>query len=292
MAGLSYNLGVREAAEAMRDAFESLGGNFRRTMQFAVNKIVIQATNDFRQNEMPGALRHMNRFTQQGVRYELDRSRLSSVQDVDDLKGAAFILPMQSVWLKYALGEEIRVGGDVGIENYFLDASQIYLPMDTGLGHIGVKPNAQGNYKGADLKILGRAITIGYRTTGGARFNGLFEIKQGEPNPARLGIGIHVRPMRGVAVQSRERIKAKVRAGKMTAPRTQFTADGGRRVDVPRVVNLGVPQLLFLTRPEAHYQPVLTPGWERTMSKTADDFADNLEAEWLEKLDHNLARGK
>ena len=113
--------------------------------------------------------------------------------------------------------------GDVGIEGFFADQSKLYLPVESGLREAGIRPNAKGQFKGRDIKRIAGAITSGYRTTGGARFAGVFEIKPGEPDPARLGVGIHSRPMRGLAMQARERVAQKVRTGKMAKPTTDLT---------------------------------------------------------------------
>lgn len=293
MAGLAFDLNVRDAVDAVQSAFEEFGERaFPRAVQFALNRVTIDAVNRFRDDEMPAGLRHMTAFTKAGVRYELDKSRLDSVTSVDGVVSAAFILPMQSVWLKYALGEETRFGGDVGIEGYFPDKSQIYLPVESGLEAVGIRPRGGGTYKGADIKMIGRSLAKGIRVSGGARFGGSFEIKAGDRDPARLGVGIHARPMRGLAVQSREKVRAKVRSGKMASPRTQFVNGRGRQVDVPKVVNLGVPQLMFLTRPEGHYKAPLSPRWEATMQRSADKIGDYLERELVDKMEHAIKRGR
>lgn len=309
MAGLAVDIRVGEAVAAIQGAFEEVFGpkNFGRAVQYALNQVVVAGVNDFRRNEMPRALRHMNSFTQQGVRYELDRSRLDSVGSLDDVRAAAFILPMQSVWLKYALGEEVRVGGDVGIEGWFPDHDQIYLPNAGGLEAVGIRPNAAGHFKGADIKRLGRMMAEGYRATGGARFQGLFEIKAGDRDPARLGVGIHARPLRGTAVANRSRVRDKMdrtrkrkvdrrnpenRYSLTSAPTTEFTRRNGTAVSVPKVVNLGVPQLLFLTRPEGHYKPLLSPGWQRSMEKAADKIGDTLLAEYAGRLERAVAKAR
>lgn len=293
MAGLVFDLGVKEAVDAVRGAFEEFGERaLPRAVQYSLNKVVLDGVSRFRRDEMPVALRHMNSFTRDGVRYELDRRALDQVKSVDDVVTAAFIQPLQSVWLKCALGEETRRGGDVGTEAYFPNRDQIYLPNEGGLGAIGIRPNGAGNYKGSDIRMIGRAMAQGYRTTGGARFGGIFEIKSGDRDPARRGVGIHARPMRGLAVQQRERVKSKVRSGKMAAPTTTFTRRSGQSVTVPKVVNLGVPQLLFVTRPEGHYKPVLTPGWERAMTTAASRMGQILEDELVNKMEHALTKAR
>lgn len=67
-------------------------------------------------------------------------------------------------------------------------------------------------------------------------------------------------PPRGLATKHRERLKRKLASGKAEAPRTQFTAAGGRQVDAPKVVNLDVPRMVFVTKQEGvDYRAYLTP---------------------------------
>ncbi|MGW9821928.1 hypothetical protein ACUXK4_004517 [Methylorubrum extorquens] len=294
MTGLAVDIRVREAVEAVQGAFEEFGERaFARAVQYSLNRVVIEGVNRFR-DRMPIELRHATPFTLKAVRYELDKSRLSAVSNLDDIASAAFVLPLQSTWLKYALGEERRPGGDVGIEAYFPNEHQIYLPNEDGLqASFGVRPNAAGNYKAADMRLIGRALAAGYdrNTSYGGRW-GAFEIKRGDRDAARLGVGVHARPPRGLAIHGRERLKDKMRRGKAVAPRTQFTAAGGRQVDVPTVVNMDRPRLLFLTQPDATYKPELTPSWEDEMKRAAFRIGDYLEEELIEKMEHAIAKGR
>jgi hypothetical protein len=294
VSGLAVDIRVREAVEAVQEAFEEYGGrSFPRAVQFCLNRVVIEGVNQFRR-DMPIELRHANAMTLKAVRYELDKTRLSKVSNLDDIASAAFVLPLQSTWLKYALGEAHRPGGDVGIEAHFPNSQQIYLPNEDGLRNsFGIRPNAAGNYRAADMRIVGRALASAYdrNTAHGGRW-GAFEIKRGDRDAARLGVGIHARPPRGLAVQHRERLRDKIRRGKAVAPRTQFTAAGGRHVDGPKVVNLDRPRLLFLTQPDATYKPVLTPSWEDAMKRAASRMGDYLEEELADKLEHAVARGR
>lgn len=246
--------------------------------------MVVDGVNRFRR-EMPIALRHANAFTLRGVRYDLDRQRLANVDSVDDVKAAAVIQPLQSVWLKYAFGEERRPGGDVGIEAFFPNHDQVYLPVASGLATQGIRPNASGNYRASDMRMLGKAMAAGYQrnTEYGGRW-GLFEIKVGARDPARLGVGVHARPPRALAMQSRERLKRKVRDGKAKAPFTTFQRRDGTPVTVPRVVDEDIPRLLFRTRPDATYRPTLTPSWETSLTKAAESMGDYFLSELADKM--------
>lgn len=294
MTGLAVDIKVREAVEAVQGAFEEFGERaFARAVQYSLNRVVIEGVNRFRER-MPIELRHANSFTLKAVRYELDKTRLSAVSNLDDIVSAAFVQPLQSTWLKYALGEERRPGGDVGIEAYFPNQGQIYLPNQDGLkASFGIRPNGAGNYRSSDMRIIGRALAAGYeRNTGyGGRW-GAFEIKRGDRDAARLGVGVHARPPRGLAIHGRERLKGKMRRGQAEAPRTQFTAAGGRQVDVPKVVNMDRPRLLFLTQPDATYKPLLTPSWEDEMQRAASRIGDYMEEELIKKMEHAITKGR
>jgi hypothetical protein len=65
------------------------------------------------------------------------------------------------VWLKYAFGEERRPGGDVGIEGFFPNRNQVYLPNVSGLATQGIRPNASGSFKASDMRMLGKALGDG-----------------------------------------------------------------------------------------------------------------------------------
>lgn len=107
MAGLAFDLGVKEAVYALKEAFAEFEERaLPRAVQYSLNKVVVDGVNRFRRDEMPVALRHMNSFTRDGVRYDLDRRAIDQVKLVNDVVSAAFIQPLQSVWLKYASGEE------------------------------------------------------------------------------------------------------------------------------------------------------------------------------------------
>ncbi|AWV14815.1 hypothetical protein A3862_04275 [Methylobacterium sp. XJLW] len=294
MTGLAVDIRVREAVEAVQDAFTEFGEKaFARAVQYSLNRVTVEATNRFRER-MPIELRHANAFTLKAVRYELDKTRLSAVSNLDDIVSAVFLQPLQSTWMKYAFGETHRPGGDVGIEAFMPNQSQIYIPNEDGLrASFGIRPNGAGNYRSSDMRIIGRALAAGYeRNTGYGGKWGAFEIKHGDRDAARLGVGVHARPPRGLAINGRERLKSKMRRGQASAPRTQFTAAGGRQVDVPKVVNMDRPRLLFLTQPDATYKPLLTPSWEDEMQRAASRIGDYMEEELVNKLEHAVAKGR
>lgn len=163
MAGMQVDIKVGDAVAAAKDRFEFLASTaFPRAVQYSLNRVVIDGVVRFRK-EMPIALRHANAFTRKAVRYDLDRRQLSRVTSVDDVKAAAFILPLQSVWLKYAFGEERRPGGDVGIAAFFPNHNQVYLPNVAGLATQGIRPNASGNFKASDMRMLGKILVDGYQ---------------------------------------------------------------------------------------------------------------------------------
>lgn len=240
--GMNVRLDAGNGVMRLKAAFDEFGVKaFGRAVQFSLNRTVIDGTNNLRDDILSLYLQNVSRFIKDGFRYELDKSRLASVASVDDVQAASFIMPMQSSWLKYSLGEEVRKLGDVGIEGFFEDQSKLYLPHEEGLAAIGITPNGRGLYSGKDIRKVSGALARGISVSGGARFGGAFEIRPGDRDPARLGIGIHARPMRGVASVVRERVRAKVRGGKMPMPTTTFKNAAGRSRTVHKVVNIGVP---------------------------------------------------
>lgn len=58
-------------------------------------------------------------------------------------------------------------------------------------------------------------------------------------------------------------------------------------MDVPRVVNLDVPRLLFITREEGvEYKPYLSPSWDDCMRQAAETLPDRMANELADKLEH------
>lgn len=118
--GMNVRLAAGDSVMRLKDAFDTFGPrSFGRAVQFSLNQAAILARNAIRDEVLPNDLRTANRFTRDGIRYELDRSRLDTVASVDDARSAVFIMPMQSAYLKYSLGERTRLPGDVGIEGWF-----------------------------------------------------------------------------------------------------------------------------------------------------------------------------
>ncbi|QEE39834.1 MULTISPECIES: hypothetical protein [unclassified Methylobacterium] len=291
MTGLKVNLNINGAIEASRAAFEEFGPKkFARAIQFNLNRVVIEGVNTFRRT-MPAELRHATPFTLKAVRYELDKTALNNVASLDKIVSAAFVMPLQTTWLKYALGEEKRPASDVGIKGYFPNERQIYLPNEAGLRTQGIKPNAKGNYKASDMRLIGRAMARNYSRGDGGRW-GVFEIRKGASDPAKLGVGVHARPPAGPGDADQRAHPGQRPDAQADAPKTRFTAAGGRQVTVSRVVNLDTPRLLFPTQPDATYKPVLTPSWEEAFQAAAAKMPKYLEEEIIDKLDHALAKAR
>lgn len=289
--GMNVRVLAADRIAHLKDAFDTFGPKaFGRAVQAGLNGAAVIARDNIRDDVLPLFLRNVSRFTREGIRYDVDNRRFDTAESIDDATSAVFITPLQLAYMKFSLGERTRLPGDVGIEGYFQDQSQILIPHEHGLGEFGIRPNSKGQFAGRDIKRIANAMTSSYSASGGARFAGLFEIKAGRPDPARLGI--HARPMRGVAQVVRERVRNKVRFKGAAAPTTTFTDRRGRSRTVPKVVNLGTPQLLFLTRPETHYQPNLDAPWQDAMDDALRKVPEQLEEELVEKLDHAIRMGR
>ncbi|MCY1644948.1 hypothetical protein [Methylorubrum sp. SL192] len=107
-----------------------------------------------------------------------------------------------------------------------------------------------------------------------------------------MGPGIYARPPRVVAAVGRAKVAKAIRAGKCTAPMTEFTRRSGQTVTVPKVVNADVPRPVFLSTPQAEYQPSATPSWERAMEAAAATMPDRLALELTGRLEHAARKGR
>jgi hypothetical protein len=91
VAGFQVDIKVADAVEAARGRFTYLASSaFPQTVQFSLNRVVLDGVNKFRK-ALPIALRHHNEYTLKAVGYELDRQRLATVDRLDDMKSAAYI---------------------------------------------------------------------------------------------------------------------------------------------------------------------------------------------------------
>lgn len=156
----------------------------------------------------------------------------------------------------------------------------------------GIRPNAYGNLSDRQVKSLASQMAAGcQRNVTANSTRRPFKIKPGDRDPARLGVGIHMAPPRGLAIKHRERLKRKMAAGTAEAPRTQFTAAGGRQVDVSKVVNLDVPRMVFVTKQEGvSYKPYLTPSSAGVHGGGRRDPADRMAVGLADKMGHAARR--
>ncbi|WP_449410045.1 hypothetical protein [Methylobacterium komagatae] len=289
MAGLNVQLNIGAKVAALAGGWvDFTEREFAREFQFSLTGVGIDAVNRWRR-AAPDVMDHPTQWILQGVRYEVDRAALASIERVDQAHATVFVQPDRTPIMKYGFGETHRPGGDVGIEGWFANQNQIYLPVEDNLAKTaGIRPNAYGNLSGRQVKALASQMAGGYQrnVTANSRWRP-FEIKPGDCDPARLGVGIHMAPPRGLATKHRERLKRKMAAGKAEVPRTQFTATGGRQVDVPKVVNLDVPRMVFVTTQEGvSYELYLTPSWEECMTAAAETLADRMAVGLADKMEH------
>lgn len=165
------------------------------------------------------------------------RRSLAKGRDVGLVKAEAYVLPEQSVVLKYAMGEDqrnVRLPGDVGLAQ-----DRVLLPHWRNLLLTqGIRPNASHDLPGATMARLARNASGIY-----AKRNvpGRWGVYRGEINVggSRL-MGYIARP---------PRMRAPV-----TDAGTQWSifVNGKGRVKNPtRVVNLGRPRILLISVPKA-----------------------------------------
>lgn len=293
---LAVKVDIAGAVREAQAAFERFGADrFPRAVQFALTGVAIEATHLFRA-EIPHIWYSPNRATRDALRYVVDKDLLNRVLNVGDAKASVFIQDLQSVWLQYSFGDgpQTRPGGDVGVQAYFSDQTNVAIPVPSNLRKTGLgKPAANGKVPGRDARWIAAMAAAGYnRNTGGttkgsSRWS-VFEIKAGDTS-RQHGFyeepGIYARPPRVVAAFGRKKV-AKVKAGRMAAPTTTFTRRSGTIVTVPRMVNNDVPRMLYLRTPQAEYQPVASSSWKRATEKAAETMGDRLASELADRLDH------
>lgn len=303
MSGLAVKLALGDAVRQAQKAFEDYAvDRFPRALQFSLTGVAIDGVNRFRR-DIPNIWHSPSKATRDAVRYVVDRDLLGRVASVGEASAAVFVQDRQSVWLKYGFGDgmQTRLPGDVGIEAYFGDQTSIRVPVNDNLLRTGLgSPGANGKLPARDARRIAALAAAGYdrNTAGGTKGSGswgVFEIKPGDSSRQHgyyTGPGIYARPPRVVAAVGRKRLAKKIAAGKASAPMTSFNRRDGSSVTVPKVVNADVPRLLFLETPEAEYEPVATPSWEREMQAAGETLADRLASELADRLDHRAARGQ
>ncbi|GJE47295.1 hypothetical protein GOFOIKOB_0316 [Methylobacterium tardum] len=164
MAGLNVNLDLASKVNAIAEGWtEFTERDFARALQFSLTGVGIDAVNRWRR-AAPGVMDHPTPWILNGVRYDVDKSRLASIQTVDQAVAVVRVLPDRSAVMKYGFGEGHRPAGGVGIEGWFENLSQIYLPVQSGLERgAGIRPNAFGNYSGRRVKALAQQFAAGYQ---------------------------------------------------------------------------------------------------------------------------------
>lgn len=300
MAGLSVKLGnIQGEIDRIAAAYMQFGKRkFARAVQFNLNRIAVDGVNLFR-FEVPRFLDNPVPWMADGVRYELDKKRLASVETIDQAKASVFIQDQQSSVWKYAFGDGVtaRFGGDVGIEGWLNDSSKTYIPQEGNLRATqGMRPDAHGNFKGADIRRIAAGARGGYKSNFGNGNWPTFTIKAGASGHLRPGI--YARPQRKVVAGQRKPSKADVFMpdflGGAGLPKTVEDSGDYRKIHrmdgthfhVPQVKNLDRPRLLFLERDEVEHEPVAAQPWERAMAAAAAKFGGWMEEELADSFEH------
>ena len=130
-------------------------------MQFSFTGVGIDAVNRWRR-VAPALMDRPVKETLDGVRYEVDKALLNSIQTVDQASARIFVKDRPSTWMMFGFGEGHRAAGDIGIEAWFPNQDQIYLPNQMGLEKTaGIRPNAYGNLSGRQVKALASQMAAG-----------------------------------------------------------------------------------------------------------------------------------
>jgi hypothetical protein len=135
----------------MRQRFEAYGAKaFPRAVQYSLNKVAEAASVNFRQ-ALPKALDTPVPFTSRGISFR--RARLSEAK-LDNLQSAMTVLPVQSTYLKYVLGDgpNTRRPGDVGLAR-----KHVWLPSTENIQKtMGIRSKGGALPAGAAARILAR----------------------------------------------------------------------------------------------------------------------------------------
>jgi hypothetical protein len=196
--------------------------------------VVMDGVNRWRRS-VDTTFSHPNRLTRDAVRYTVDRDLIGKVTTVCEASAAVFVLPLQSTWMKYSFGDgmQTRLPGDVGVDAYFADQTTLKIPNAHAISYTGFgSPGAGDKVPSRDARNIARLAARGYQrntgtpgmTAGSARW-GVFEVKAGDKalNGWTNHPGIWARPPRVVASVGRKRIAKAIKAGRMSAPTTEFS---------------------------------------------------------------------
>lgn len=298
MSGLAVRFDIGGAVRDAQAAFEAFGRDrFPRAVQFALTGVVMDGVNRWRRS-VDSVFDHPNRATRDGVRYTVDKDLLGKITSVSEASAAVFVMDLPSTWMKYSFGDGVqtRLPGDVGIEAYFADQSLLMIPSPSAISYTGLgKAGAGDKVPSRDARNIARLAARGYQrnagkpgSTAGSATWGAFEVKPGDKALAGWtdSPGIWARPPRVVAAVGRKKLAKAIKAGRMSAPTTQFSRRDGTEVTVPKVVNNDVPRLLFLSARQARMKPVATPSWQKAMDDAAATLPDRLARELTDRLEH------
>ena len=122
MAGLNTNVDIGSKLSALADAWDEFSDrDFARAVQFSLTGVGIDAVNRWRR-AAPSLFDRPTNWTLKGVRYDVDRATLASIQTADEASARVYVLPDQSSVLKFGFGESHR---HVGIEAWFSSQDKI-----------------------------------------------------------------------------------------------------------------------------------------------------------------------
>lgn len=304
MSGLAVRFDIGGAVRDAQRAFEEFGvDRLPRAIQFALTGVVMDGVNRWRKS-IDSVFDHPNRATRDGVRYTVDKDLLGKITSVGEASAAVFVMDLPSTWMKYSFGDGVqtRLPGDVGVEAYFADQTLLKIPSASAISYTGLgKAGAGDKVPSRDARNIARLAARGYQrntgkpgaTAGSARW-GVFEVKPGDKALSGWtdSPGIWARPHRVVAAVGRQKIAKAIKAGRRSAPTTEFSRRNGTAVTVPKVVNNDVPRLLFLSAPQAKMKPVATPSWQKAMDDAAATLPDRLARELTDRLEHLARKGR
>jgi hypothetical protein len=258
--------------EQVRDfvsAMQSIGSRHAvRSIQFALNGVAIDA----RQRVIDGLDRVFDKpgaFTLKGV---IAKSKKlpgrGSVQSIYDLSSRIEVRALQSIYFKYAMGEDERLPGDIGPadKKIYVPNWQVIKSMTAKRAGVNIKQTNEGNMPRKSLQKLMKMSTRAanaprrrYRTKRRSLIQGLWYGTYGAGKPT----GWWLRPER-------------IRKGE------KWKQASGR--SKRKVINSGAPRLLVGAFDRADYTDILIPLWNQSAADAMAELPRRLEREFAVEL--------
>ncbi|SFE90851.1 hypothetical protein [Methylobacterium sp. yr596] len=261
---------VMPQIEAWRDRFVSSVGiaKYRRAAGWAVDEVAKHAVVNVRK-EFHKHLKSQTPWTESAIKYQRSSpGGLNAIEQgkADGLFSAVYVMPKQSVYLKYLFGlqDNTRLPGDVGLAQ-----RHILIPWWQNITLTqGVQPTRCGGVPTGFLARLAREA-------------------QGTKAPKRSGTASRWGVYFGeITLHGQKRLAYVARPPRVATSESMYVPgrDGGMRRIGRRMRDIDHPRVLFLAVDRATYRPILEKPWQEACEAAAaripqimaEQLADNL----------------